>query len=167
MHKRLSLPRIEFLPEKLVDSEEVDGEGEDAFLGDGLHPVGISAEFGKLLDVFPDLRLAGVENMRPIDMLHHAGSLVAVRMAVACQVRALVNDEDLVISVQGELSGEHCAGEAGADDEDFFRQGLEKFLFDTIEHILPKPFQRQLIEQNVWEILAPFAIWRKPIPKPV
>lgn len=137
LEKLLCLPRIEFLPEKLVDREQVDGEGEDAFVGDGFHPVGVIPEFGELPDIIPKLRLVGVENMGSIDMFHDPGFRIAFGMAVTCQVRALVDDQDVVEPFQGKLSGEHRAGEAGSHDEDFFWQRLEKFLFDAVDHILP------------------------------
>ena len=86
--------------------------------GHGLHAVHVRMEIVPPANVRPDVGAAGIEDMRPVAMDHHAGAGIPFGMAVPRDVVPLVVDGDLVFSGLGELPGEHRPGETRPRDSD-------------------------------------------------
>ena len=78
--------------EELVHRVQVHRQGVDLTLVGRFHAVLVGLEGGVALDIVPDLVVAGVEDMRPVGMHHHAGVRVARGVAVARDVGAAVHD---------------------------------------------------------------------------
>src|SRR5690606_24764417 len=63
-------------------------------------------------DVVPDLLIIGVEDMRAIDMHHHAGLGVAFGVTIAADMIAAVNDPALMASL-GQPASDDSSGQSG------------------------------------------------------
>src|SRR6185437_5123106 len=63
----------------------------------------------------PDSLVAGVEDVGAIDMGHHPGLGIALRMAIASHVRALVDHQDFVPGLRQSAADDRAA-ESSADD---------------------------------------------------
>ena len=97
------------LAEELVDGQEVDRQRIDQSPGDGLHAVPIRAHDSELLDIGPDPLVARVEDVRTVDMRHHAGLGIALRMAIARHMRALVDHQDFVPGLSKSATDDRAA----------------------------------------------------------
>ncbi|MPL75571.1 hypothetical protein SDC9_21397 [bioreactor metagenome] len=109
------------LAEELVDRVQVDRQREHAQLPlrvarGGLHPVLVGLEDLEAVNVVPDLGIVGVEDVRAVDMHHHAGFRVALGMAVAGDVVAGIDDGDPVPGL-GQMPPDHRTGQPGPDEK--------------------------------------------------
>ena len=75
--------------------------------------IGIAVELGKLLDVVPDLFVAGMEDVGSIAV--YLDTLDFLRIDVPCDMGAAVDDEYRPAAFV-RFMGEYRAEEAGADD---------------------------------------------------
>ena len=66
--KRFGLLRRKRLAEKLINCVQIYRQGKDLAPGGGFNPVGIGHKFGELIQIFPNPRVVGVEDMRTVLM---------------------------------------------------------------------------------------------------
>ena len=111
------LLRTEVGAEELVDRMQVDRQAEYAARRPCLDAIDERHPFAEALQVRPDAVVAGVEDMRPVDMRHDPGGAVPRGVAMAADVGALLDDM-YVDAGLGQLARQHRAGKSRADDQD-------------------------------------------------
>ena len=99
----------------MVDGQEVDRQRIDQSSADRLHAVPVRTHDSELLHIGPDALIAGVEDVGTVDMGHHAGLGIALRMAIARHMRALVDHQNFVSGLR-ERAADDRAAESSADD---------------------------------------------------
>ena len=102
----------EGLAEEEVDGGEAEGEGIDAAVALGPDGVAVVVEVGEGADVVPDAAVGGVEDVGAVDVLLDAGLGVAAGVAVAGDVVALLEEEDVAAGL-GEAARDDGAVQAG------------------------------------------------------
>src|SRR6187402_218947 len=100
----------------------------------------IRSPLGKLAEVVEDFLGVGMEDVRPILMNQHAGSVVLV-VGIAADVHALIDDEDLVAGVGREPFRHDRPGKAGSDNE-------------VVEHSAPISAMREWIARAAAALYA-------------
>ena len=113
----LRLRRRQQLAEELIDRHQVDRQRIDAPPGDRLNPVGEAHELVERPHIVPDPLVAGVEDVRTVDVHHDVRRRVALGMTVAGQMRTAVEDFDFMAAF-GQLMGDDRSREARPDDPD-------------------------------------------------
>ena len=83
---------------KLIDGMQVDGQRIDLIVVGGFDAVGIGYEFAVFIDVVPYFFVVGVENMGAVNVFHYACFLISLSMAIACNVVALINNNNFMTS---------------------------------------------------------------------
>ena len=94
--KGTGLVRAQGLAVELIDCMQVDGEREYLPLCCGFDPVFIGFKGRELVHILPDLRIIGVENMRPVGVHHHTRFSIACGVAIACNMVAAINNGDIM-----------------------------------------------------------------------
>ena len=102
----------EGLAEEEVDGGEAEGEGIDAAVALGPDGVAVVVEVGEGADVVPDAAVGGMEDVGAVDVLLDAGLGVAAGVAVAGDVVALLEEEDVAAGL-GEAARDDGAVQAG------------------------------------------------------
>ena len=109
-------------PEELINRVKIEWKRKNSVAVDGFDAVDIGPKFAEAVDVFPDVFLRSVEDMRPIFVEQNSGGFIAFGVTVTCEVLALVNDLDAGSKSFRKLPGQHGSRKACADDEKFGRQ---------------------------------------------
>ena len=104
-------------PEELVDGAEVDRHRVDLATVHGPHPVDVAGEGREAVDVGPDPRVAGVEQVRPVAVHLDARARLDLAPGVAPDVVAAVDDDHVEASGCRTL-GDREPVEARADDDE-------------------------------------------------
>jgi len=102
--------------EELVDGAQVDGQRVDLAVMGGVHAVHVVREARETVHVVPDALVGGVEQMRAILVDFGAGLLVHIRVGVAADVIADIDDVHAGAGVLHRLLRHRQAKQARADN---------------------------------------------------
>ena len=103
--------------EELVDGAEVDGQRVDLAVMRGVHAVHVVREARETVHVIPHALVGGVEQVRAILVDLRAGLLIEVRVRVAADVVAHVDDMHTGTRMLHRLLRHRQAKQARADND--------------------------------------------------
>ena len=116
LEELVELERRELQPIETVDRLQVDRNRHELPVDPRLHAVLIRVPLGELRQVLEDRLRVRVEDVRPV-LMHEDARVVVVVVRVPADMRAFVDNQDLLAGIHCQPFGHDAAGEAGADDE--------------------------------------------------